>query len=181
MIAKSLNYINSKIETLNLFSVVLCLCEKIRKGEQQYPAIPNGKEYNKIDLDKSDGKCYWRLIGDVSIEEVERMNSCGVDYLFKAPLKLVCFIDRKKSNSTQEEIIGAIIKEVTTTNAFLQSELSAKRVRVICKSYKTDREELAREEYTNIDFTPKYSYLYFSIEVELSVLTSSNCIPALCN
>lgn len=180
MVSKSIAYINTKIEALNIFSAVLCLAEKIKKGTQEYPAIPNGNQFNKIDLDKTDGKCYWRLTGDVTIDEVERMNSCGVDYQFKVPLKLVCFVNRKKTNSTQEEVIGALIKAITTTSAYLKSELSAKQVRVICKSYKTNREELAREEYEGFEFIPNYNFLYFSIEAELSVLTNSNCIPAIC-
>ena len=185
MIKDCIDYFNVKLTTLDYFNKVLCLAEKIERKGQSYPAIytANG-EYKQINLDTYGTVSYWRKNGDVSIsEQTNATLSKGVQYETTIPLKLICFLKRDVYANDQyfaDTLCQEIIGYLTTNNSALKSEMKAKKVSLIGKSYKTDSREVGLGEYDNIEFEARYTYVYFSIDFDLKIISNNNCYNNIC-
>jgi hypothetical protein len=186
MLQDCITYLNTKLSTLGYFNEVLCLAEKIERNEQTYPAIHSGKgEYKAINLDPKGSVSYWRKSADVTINEQENSTgSTNVQYETTIPLKLVCFIEKTVYANNQyfsDTLANEIIGYLTTNNSALKSSMKAKKVSVTATSYKTDGRELGVEEYDKIDFEPRYTHAYFSIDFELKIVTNNLCYSDICD
>lgn len=186
MLADCINYLNAKLTTLGYFNEVLCLAEKIERKDQVYPAIHSGKgEYKAINLDSKGSLSYWRKSGDVTISEQENATgSTNIQYETTIPLKLVCFIEKTVYANNQyfaDTLANEIIGYLTTNNSALKAAMKAKKVTITVTSYKTDGRELGIEEYDNIDFEPRYTHAYFSIDFELKIVTNNQCYTDICS
>ena len=178
-----IDHLNQQIGD-DVYTERLCLAEKIQKGEQQFPAVRNGNDFDKIDLDKKDGIGYWRKIADVTLDKADSIYSCGISYTTSIPLRFVGFVKREKLPSpdqyTDDKLCQTIISRITTNSNLLRSALKAQKVEVLARSYTTDTEKIVREEYEEVQFKPRYAYSYIAIDVQLTITTSNNCIPGLC-
>jgi hypothetical protein len=81
---------------------------------------------------------------------------------------------------TNDELASALIKEVTTNTSALKGLVKAYKAILQFKSYSTNTDNILKEEYTKVDFKPRYEYAYISIDFDLIVTTSNNCIPGMC-
>lgn len=186
MIADCITYFNSKLATLGYFNDVLCLAEKIERKEQVYPALYLGNgEYKAINLDAKGSLSYWIKNGDVTIaEQTNSTGSTNIQYETSIPLKLVCFLEKTVYANNQyfaDTLANEITGYLTTNNSALKVAMKAKRVTVTATSYKTDARALGVDEYDKIDFEPRYTHAYFSINFELKIVTNNQCYTDICN
>jgi len=56
----------------------------------------------------------------------------------------------------------------------------AKRATFIATGYSTDRKKIVGEEYDNIEFEPRYSHAYFSIDFDLTITRNNQCFFDIC-
>lgn len=184
MIKDVISYLNLRIEALGYFNKVLCLAEKIKRGEDIYPAIyNNNNEYLPINLDPSGSLCYWRKNGDTTFSPQAGETVVGTQYAAKIPLKLVGFI--RKENATNdayfsENICNSLIANLTVNNSAFKTMLKAKRATLAATKTVTDDRAVGNDEYDKVDFEARYTHAYFSIDFELNYLTNSQCYADLC-
>lgn len=186
MLQNCITYLNAKLSNLGYFNEVFCLAEKIERGGIEYPALYNGSnEYNEINLDAKGNTCYWRKYNDVTItEKTNATLSKSVEYDINIPLKLVCFIKKDIYNDNQyasDTFANEILQYLTTNNSALKNQIGAKKVLITSNSYKTDSLAVSKEEYTGINFKPRYSHLYFAINFELKITVNNDCYSTICN
>lgn len=180
-----IDYLNTKLEPLDFFNKIYCLAEKIEREEKTYPAIYNtDNAYVEIELDQSGSIFYWRKSGDVIFSQQNNSTGIGIEYTASVPLKGVGFVKKDPSLNDQyfsDKMCLAIISNLTVNNSALKVVLKAKRATVAATKYSTDAKSVAQEEYNNINFEPRYTHAYFSIDFELNFVTNSQCYNELCN
>ena len=185
MINQIITYLNTKLSDIGYFNTVYCLAEKVKKGEDVYPAVYNSfGEYIRLELDQKGSACYWRKNGDVKFsDEKNETQASGLQYNTVIPLKLVCFINKQSpydDNYFADNLASDIIGYLTTTNAALKKSLLAKSVRITATKYSTDARVISADEYDNVNFEARYSHAYFSIDFEVEVKTNQNCYSTFC-
>lgn len=188
MVKDIITYLNAKINNVGYFNTIYCLAEKIKRGEEIYPAIYIGNnEYKDIVLDDTGANTsYWRKNGDVTIsDQTNQTTAIGVEYLMTIPLKLVCFI-KKENNSTNDQyfadnISASLIANLTTNTSALKTAMKAKKVSIIANKYSTDSRSVAAEEFDNISYEPSYNYSLFSIDFDITIITNNQCYSDLCS
>lgn len=188
MVRDIINYLNAKIATVGYFDTSYCLVDKIKRGEDVYPAIYNGaNEYQAIVLDDNLGSIsYWRKNGDVTIDDQDNQTTAnGVQYNMRIPLKLVCFV-KKENNDTNDQyfadnLCASLIANLTTNTSALKTAMKAKKVSIIAGKYVTDGRVVSGDEFDNVNYEPHYSNSLFSIDFEVSIITNNQCYSDLCD
>ena len=188
MVKDIITYLNAKINNVGYFDTIFCLAEKIKRGEDFYPAIYVGNnEYNDIVLNDNLGSIsYWRKSSDVTISEQDnRTTAIGIEYKMTIPLKLVCFVKKPNdANNDQyfsDNLSASLIANLTTNSSALKTAMKAKKVSIVATQYNTDSLAVAQDEFDNINYEPRYTNSLFSIEFEVTVITNNQCYSDLCN
>jgi len=180
-----IDYLNTKLESLSFFNKIYCLAEKIEREEKSYPAIYNtNNAYVEIELDQTGSICYWRKPNDVVFSQQSNSTGIGIDYTASCTLKLVGFVKKDPALNDQyfaDKMCLAIISNLTVNNSALKVILKAKKATVSATRYSTDPKAISQDEYNNINFEPRYTHAYFSIDFELDFVTNSQCYNELCN
>lgn len=178
-------YLNQRLAILGYFNEILCICERIEREGKIYPAQYNtNNEYKQIELDKFGSICYWRKNGDITYNSQANETGIGIQYEGKIPLKFVGFIKKQDNVNDQyfsDSICSSVISNLTINNSSLKQLLKAKKVSFSAIKTNTDSRSVAKDEYDGIDFEPRYSYAYFSIDFEISFTTNSQCYIDICN
>lgn len=179
-----INYFNGKLTTSGYFNSVLCLAEIIEREKTTYPAIYINSEYKRIELDPKGSVCYWRKSGDVSFSQQENTSKVGViEYTTNVPLRLVCFIKKDLANNNSyfaDNVVEKLKSTLSTNTAVLNSILKAKKTLIVATKYKTNGREVAIEEYSGIDYEPRYTHAYFSVDFEVKIVSNQNCFNDIC-
>lgn len=180
MIREVLTYLNLKLETEGWFNTIHFLAEKVKKEQAVYPAIYNIMgEYAEINLDVTGSLCYWRKNGSVTFsQEANPTQAKGLQYNVVMPIKLICFVPKSLPYNDAyfaDNLALDIIDLLTTTNSALKGLLLAKSARVVAKGYNTDARSVAIEEYDNVNYVPRYTHAYFSVDFEVEVKTNQYC------
>lgn len=181
MLKNVIDYINQKIETLNIIQERFGLCELITDGERQFPGEYCEGEYKTVsDFTDNKSVSYHRLNGDIGIDQnnEDSSNGCGVYTKKTYPLRSVFFLrkDIYKNNAYAEElIISNIEKAISSQNVKdLCQELNMEVVSIITTGTILDRNKLYKDEY-NQDNMVGYEYAYFSILIDVIIEGNLNC------
>lgn len=187
MIELLITYLNTKLGFTNYFEKQYCLTEYVLRENQKYPALYNTKgQYERVDFDKFDGVSYFAKSGDISFSKnTDNQTGCEILYDVSIPLKLVCFVNRNKlsvDNAYSDDSVAiSIISQLSNNNAYLKSQLKAKKIEILADRYKTNKDEILEQEYDNVDFKFRYQYSYISIELSINLLINNACILGECD
>lgn len=181
-----ITYLNGKLELLNYFNRIYCLCERIKQGEETYPAHYLGQgQYEMVsDFDKNDGAIFWLSDGPETLRVNDNNStSCRVLYDITIPLKCYAVVRKNKTTDdeyTNDRIADTLSQTITSNNAALKVTLKSKKVQVTVESKNTNRDNILSSLYEGIDFKLPYEYSIVEIGVNALVTTENNCIPNIC-
>ena len=178
-------YINTRIESLDMFQNLFGLCEIITKDGKSFPAEYCNGEYKQVsDFDLEKGVIYHRLIDQIDTQEAEEETtvSCDPFYIKTFPLRTVACINKKflkaiGDNAYLETKIAQNIANtiVGTNNKNLRIDLMADSISIETNSIITNKEDLFSEEYKGIDNFIRYEYLYIAIDYSVIVTGNVSC------
>lgn len=178
-------YLNNRITSAGYINSVLCLAEKIEREGKIFPALYTNNEYKRIDLDPKGSVSYWRKNGDISYSQQENTTKVGqIEYTTNIPLKLICFIKKDKANNDvyfADKLVEALKSLLSTNTAILNAGLKAKKCLIVATKYSTDGRSVASDEYTGIEYEPRYTHAYFSIDFEIKIVSNQNCFNDICD
>jgi len=184
MIQDIISFLNIRISALDYFNQVKSLAFRIEKENKVYPAVYlNNNEYERINLDSFGSVCYWRLRSEPSFSEQESTSTIGNEYLTTIPLVLVGFMKKEQATNDSyfaENVINTLIGSLTTTSVALKQALKAKKLSISAVKYNQDGRILAKDEFDNIDYEPRYDSAFFSIDFDVKITTNQNCFDTLC-
>lgn len=183
MISTLIDYLNLQIESLGYFNKMLCLASRIERGGQIFPAVQTGNEFQQINLDSYGSVSYWRLNGEPSYTETESTTRIGNDYTTKIPLILVGYIKKSMTDSEylSDNVIEGLRGILTSNAASIKTALKAKRINISVVKSSTNWIDVANKEYTNIEFEPRYDTSYFSMDFEITIVSTQSCFNDVCN
>jgi hypothetical protein len=177
--------INTKIETLNMFSMRYGLCDIIAKDGKTFPAEYCNGEYKPVtDFDLHKGLVYHRLTGDIGKEEADEEStvSCDPFYITTFPLRTVASIKKELikgigNDAYLENKIAQNIANVLaeTNNRALRISLMADNVSFEVESIKVNRDEIFDEEFTGKENFMRYEFLYIAIDYNVVVTGNVSC------
>lgn len=180
-----IEFLNSRIASTGYINKVNCLAEKIEAGGKVYPAMYVKNEYKQIDLDLSGSISYWRKNGEISYSDSENSSKVGqIEYTTSVPLKLVCFVKKGTENNTvyfADSLVEVLKSALSSNTAILKTVLKAKKCTITATKYDTDGRNVSSGEYSGIEFTPRYTHAYFSIDFEVKVVSNQNCYNDICD
>jgi hypothetical protein len=179
-------YINTQIDSLNMFDTRYGLCDFIAKDGKTFPAEYCNGEYKPVtDFDLHKGLVYHRLIGDISKEEVEEENSNGCNPFYETtfPLRTVACIKKEHikgigNDAYLENKIAQNISNVIAgnNNKALRILLRCDGVEFIIEGIKTNRDEIFDEEYSGYDQSfMRYEFLYIAIDYSVKATGNVSC------
>lgn len=187
MIETIINFINTKINTLNLFHRRFGICELVDKGEGSEPCEYCNFEYKPVlDSDPINGISYHRLRGEATVREAEEeMSVSCTPFLVKTlPLKTVAIFRKdilgtgNNNGYIESKIAENIINTVfTRNNKALRTELQVDSVSVEIDSIITNREEILNQEFDRTEGEVKIDsdYALIAINYNIIVTGNSNC------
>lgn len=181
MIELIVPYINTRIESLNLFKDRFELCERIKDGEVVFPACYIGKgEYKQVsDFDKQDGTIYHRQTGEVSSQESDEESTVSCQPFIERtyPMRTVGIIKKTSYSAYEDSLIAEYVSNAIEfiNNKSLRQALKADVIGVEVKSISTDREKIFKEEYEGVDKTIPYEYIYFAIDYNIKITGNVSC------
>jgi hypothetical protein len=177
--------INTKIETLNMFSMRYGLCDIIAKDGKTFPAEYCNGEYKPVtDFDLHKGLVYHRLTGDIGKEEADEEStvSCDPFYITTFPLRTVASIKKELikgigNDAYLENKIAQNIANVLaeTNNRALRISLMADNVSFEVESIKVNRDEIFDEEFTGKENFMRYEFLYIAIDYNVVITGNVSC------
>lgn len=185
MIELIIPYINTRIETLNLFSRRIGLCDVIKKGEASFPAEYCEGEYKQVsDFDQETGTVYHRLTGDISSAELDEENtvSCTPFIDRTYPTRLVAVIKKSELNAYSDSQMAEFISNAIAfrNNKSLCISSGADTISVEVKSISTDREKIFSEEYKGVENKIPFEYSYIAIDYDIKISGSVSCFNLPC-
>ncbi len=180
-----ITYLNSRIAATGYINNILCLAEIVEREKQKYPATYVSDEYKQVNLDPKGSVSYWRKSGDITYSQQENTTKVAqIEYTTSIPLKLVCFIKKDSANNDSyfaDSLVEALKSVVSTNTAILNKALKAKKTLIAATKYSTNGNEVSNGEYSGIDYKPRYTHAYFSIDFEIKIISNQNCFNDICN
>lgn len=190
MIKEAVEYLQSQLETTNLFSKVWGLCELLNKDSKTYPAHYKGAgQYEDVSqFDRYDGSAYFRMAStDVTISEVPqefKTTSCDALVGFNFGIRVVCVIPRNKLSCDDAYGVhqfAEMITKVISTSSGLGTALNASSASASVKSYTTNGNAILQQEYRNPSINEINTNLaYLSLDLELDIIKDKSCIDEVC-
>lgn len=189
MLQLVIQYMVTSLTNASLFGKVHGLVSFITVGEKTYPALyeSNGKYRNTpLDPSKWFGVAYFRKNGPVTFSQngIEQFKPCAVPVQVTIPLKLVCTIKKSELNCDDEfasdELAMYIGKLLSDINS-IRAELKARRVTFNVDQYITDPNEIMSSERQGLENTVKSEYAYLSMDIEVQIDTTKDCMFDYCN
>lgn len=181
MIQYIIEYINDRIETLDIFQDIKGLCEIIEKEGQSYPAeyCDNG-EYNRIEDFES--VVYHRLTGKTTEERIESTVGCETNIRRTYPLRVVgivkkTILEKKNDNNYIDDKLASNISNIIAKASIknLAVALKAEDVEISTGGYNTNRYEIWNEEYKGVEMGIDFEYAYISVDYTVIVEGSKSC------
>ena len=180
-----ITYLNSRLATTGYINKILCLAEKIEREGKVFPAQYVKNEFKRIDLDAKGSVSYWRKNGAVTYSQNENTTKVGqIEFVTNVPLKFVGFVKKDSALNDAyfaDNMVEALKSIFSTNTAILNSALKAKKTSIVAVRYDTDGRSVANEEYDNIDYEPRYTHAYFSIDIEIKITSNQNCYNDICD
>lgn len=189
MIKELIENRNTQLEALGYFEKVHGLCELKSKGDKTIPLEYIGSgEYKDVKIDFKNGVCYWRLDGDPSYEDDDdsKAISCVGFKSHNIPLRLVCFIPRKKlkidDSYSGERVVRSIVKGLTGSVSSILPAINAASASAELSEYSLDSKEILTDEYGDPDKKDvPFNFLPISISFNFNFLIDTSCIIEECD
>lgn len=181
MIRSTINYINTQLETLDLFSKLNGLTAVERKTDREYPAIYSGGEKDAINFDFSTGSVYHRLIGSVTISQTEdETEGCEIMMTETYRMRLVAYFPKKVLNNDDAYIelkIANNIKRLLAihNNTLVQNTYGLYNVTCDVNSIDTDAYSVWSSEFKGIDYRVPSSHCLISIDYSIILTGNTTC------
>ncbi len=177
-----IDYINYKIEEMNLFPVRYGLCEIIKNptNETSFPAEFCSGEYKPVNFE-NDGTVYHRLTGDITSQETDEESSVSCDPFIERtyPMRTVGVVPKTENNAYQDSNIAELLarKITLSNNRTLRQALKADSISIEIKNISTDRNKIWGEEYTKIDMSMPFESIYLAIDYDVIITGNNSCFP----
>ncbi len=180
MIKSTIQYINSQLSTLDIFSKPNELTTQIRKLGKVYPGIYEGNEIDEINLDFSLASVYHRMTGEIEVEQTEDdTTGCDEKLTETYPMRLVCYFPKTAfDNDAYVELkVANNIKKVLANSNILSvaNDFGLYSVETNVKSLQTDAFEVWKNEFDGIDFRVPSSYCLISIDYDIILTGNLTC------
>lgn len=158
------------------------LAEKINEGDKQYPALYcTGGEYKHISA--LENYLYFRQTGSAAEEESEEESTTGCAYTIRRtyPMVAVAYIPKSVYNTDNAFIDGKIAQNIANiiTKANWQSlgvTLKTENIYAEVGEINTNRHEVWASEYRGVDFAARLDHVYVSVEFDIVVEASEDCL-----
>lgn len=182
MIRSTIEYLNTQIETLNIFSKLNGLTKLWHKGEQVFPALYSGSgDSEAINFDYSLSSLYHRITGEIKIEQSEEAGA-GCDILITEtyPLKLVCYFPNLvlgEDDSYSALRVSSNIKNLipSINLSTIANTFKLDGVELVVNSINLDSFDVWETEFKGIDFTLPSDKNLISIDYSIILTGSQNC------
>ncbi len=180
MLKEVIDYINSRIETLNIIESRHGLCEIITDGTRFFPAEYCNNTHTPVsEFTKSKGVCYYRLEGKtIEQDNNESSSGCAVYSKKNYDVKAVFCVKKDVYENTayaEELIINNLEKTISRQNIkSLCTSLNMDVVSVNVGGVKMDRKQLYKEEY-NTENKVGYEYAYFALSLNIAIEGELEC------
>jgi len=187
MIQAIISYMQGKLDVAGIFQKNYGLTELIERENRVFPLLyeGNGKMKMEFQPNKWFGVSYFRKNGNVSFSEgsFPSLKPCEVPVTVTVPLKFICSIRKAKlkcdDNYAGDELAFYIAKLFEDING-LRTDLKAKRVTFVVGEYSTDSQKVLDGEFSGMDAIFKPEYVYLSMDIEINVQTTKECMFEYC-
>ena len=163
-----ISYINTKVDSLDVFGSVNGICEIRVTDKSSYPAEWVGGEFKSVnDYDFKKGIIYHRQVGNTTISEsgFPKKEIKVISY----PLRMVGAILRKGYNDDMV-ITGVVSKILENTTDTLSTTLEAINSVVNVTSWTSDKAVVQSAELLNTKkIADEYSYFYIDYTVTITI------------
>lgn len=181
-----IDYLNSKLANTGYINSVLCIAEKISKEAIGFPAIyNNNNEFQRIEYDANGSVSYWKRNGEITYSEQENTTKVGqIEYTTSIPLRLILFIKKDTANNDayfSDRLVDEIKSILASNTAVLNGVLKAKKVNISAVRYNTNGKEISDSEFDGINYEPRYTHAYFSIDFDIKIVSNQNCYLQICD
>lgn len=180
MLKEVIDYINGRIETLNIIESRHGICEIITDGTRTFPAeYCNNTHAPVSEFTLFKGVCYHRIEG-YSIEQDNENSSNGCSIYSKKEYDIKSVFCVKKdvydNNAYAEElIVNNLEKVISVQNSeTLCTSLDMDVVSINIDGVELDRKKLYKEEY-NIENKIGYEYAYFALSIKIIIEGELDC------
>jgi hypothetical protein len=187
MIQQVVRYMQNKLDAETIFQSNYGLTELIERDGKVFPLFyeSNGKYKMDFQPNKWFGASYFRKNGDISFStgDFPSFKPCEVPVTITIPLTFIGSIRKAKlkcdDNYAGDDLAFYIAKIFEDING-LRIELSAKRVTFAVGKYSTDSQSIINTEFRGVDVVFKPEYAYLSMEIEVQIQTTKECMFNYC-
>lgn len=188
MIDIIIKYCENNLKDLNLYEKLYGMAELIKNTKgQQYPLVykSDGNLIHVTEFSDWYGMGYFRKDGTVSFEPDNDANvysPCQNNIIMTVPLKFVGSVKKsllKDDAFTCDRVAITTMKALQNKNPKMRGELNASQVYFDVTAYETDPQKIFNREYDQ-DNKIKYEYCYVSVDFEVRVHTTKECITNFC-
>jgi hypothetical protein len=181
-------HLQGKLLGLSIWEKVHCFVEQVSSPSLTAPHeyIAKGN-YKALAYDKFNGMAYIRKTARVLMdpyEDTRNTRPCETAYNWTYPLRIVSIIKKtslEDSVYVDDDLALRIIREISTGNGSLKTDLAAMTVKVKVSGYETGNRILISEEYPGKEAKDfPYQYSYMAIDLEVLVTSDITCIPNTC-
>lgn len=188
MIDIIIKYCENNLKDLNLYEKLYGMAELVKNAKgQQYPLVykSDGNLIHVTEFSEWYGMGYFRKDGVVSFEpdaDANTFSPCQNNIIMTVPLKFVGSVKKsllKDDAFTCDRVAITTMKALQNKNPKMRGELNASQVYFDVTAYETDPQKVFNAEYDQ-DNKVKYEYCYVSVDFEVRVHTTKECITNFC-
>lgn len=182
MIRSTIEYLNTQIEGLAIFSKLNGLTKLWRKGDMVFPSIySGGGDSEAINFDYSTASVYHRIASEISVEQSEETGA-GCDILITEtyPMRLVAYFpnlilgeDDAYSALRVSSNLKNLIPSINLTS--IASLFRLDGIELAVESINLDSFDVWENEFKGIEFTLPSDKNLISIDYSIILTGSQNC------
>lgn len=187
MLKDCIEYMNVVLEATDYFKKCYGLVVLVRKKEgdvvNEFPAEYAGLgEYNPVtNFDQENGSIYWRLTGDIKDTELYVNTQAARVIQRTYPLRMIYVAKRSQlgenDNAYSEDKMSIyLLKVMKGREKVMRETVGAKQITFIPNSSDFNGYSVAESEFINIEYNNRSSYMIGSIEFDLQVTISKDCV-----
>lgn len=187
MIAEIINFINSELAALQIFTKFEGLTDKISRtdGDKKitFPALFEGNEFTAINFDFTDGLAYHQLNGSASFAEIDSVSGCGIEFEYVIPLKLVGFLNVSVLQNDKYLLFNlceSIAVNLMSNSTALKQSVKSRKVEIMSSSFDSNSESVFNDQFSGIDYKIDNNHAFISVDYEVKLTTSKNCFDINC-
>lgn len=182
MIRSTINYINSQIETLGIFSKLNGLTKIWKKGDMEFPAVySGGGDLEAINFDYTLANVYHRISGSVGIEQSED-SATGCDILITEtyPMRLVCYFPNKilgKDDEYSALRVSTNLKNIlpALNLTSISNDFQLDSIDIELTGIDLDSFSVFDDEFSGIEYKIPAEYNLIALEYDIILTGSQNC------